>query len=65
MDRRAARPGEVSLHLAFGEGVQLTEEQEAAVSALLRSLEAVDAEVTGLAKCPEGGGLHEASPAIP
>ena len=46
-------PGEVSVHLAFGEGVQLTKEQETAVGALLRSLEAVDAEVTGLAKCPK------------
>jgi len=46
-------PGEVSLHMAFGEGVQLTKEQEAAVSELLRSLEAVDAEVTGHAKCTQ------------
>lgn len=44
-------PGEISLHMAFGEGVQLTKEQEAAVGELLRSLESVDAEVTGLAKC--------------
>jgi len=40
-------PGQVSLHMAFGEGVALTPEQEAAVGELLRSLEAVDAEVTG------------------
>jgi hypothetical protein len=49
-------PGEVSLHMAFGQGVQLTEEQEAAVGELLRTLEAVDAEVTGhelAGKCPK------------
>ena len=44
-------PGEVALHLAFGEGVKLTPEQEAAVGELLRTLEAVDADVTGFAKC--------------
>lgn len=41
------RPGEVSLHMAFGEGVDLTDEQKAAVSELLRALEARDPEVTG------------------
>jgi hypothetical protein len=40
-------PGEVALHIAIGEGVKLTPEQEAAVGELLRSLEAVDSEVTG------------------
>jgi hypothetical protein len=47
--------GEVKLHLAFGEGAKLTEEQEAAVGALLRSLKATDPEVTGhtLPKCPK------------
>ena len=39
--------GEVSLYLAGGDGVTLTPEQEAALSALLRSLEVADAEVTG------------------
>jgi hypothetical protein len=42
-------PGEVSFHMAFGEGVDLTEEQEAALSELMRTLETNDAEVTGLA----------------
>ena len=48
-------PGEVALHIAVGEGVKLTPEQEAAVGELLRTLEAVDAEVTGHAsgKCPK------------
>ncbi len=46
-------PGEVSLHMAFGEGVQLTKEQEAAVAELLRTLEAEDAEVTGHARCTQ------------
>ena len=41
------RPGEVSLHMAFGEGVDLTDEQKAAVGELLRTLEARDPEVTG------------------
>jgi hypothetical protein len=40
-------PGQVALHLAFGDGVQLTKEQEAAVGELLRTLEAGDPEVTG------------------
>ncbi len=43
--------GEVALHLAFGDGVQLTAEQEAALGELLRTLEAGDPEVTGLSKC--------------
>jgi len=48
--------GEISLHLAVGEGVQLTEEQENAVSALLRTLEAADPEVSGHAiPCPKQG----------
>ena len=43
--------GEVSLFLAFGEGVELSPEQEVALSELMRSLETDDAEVTGHAKC--------------
>ena len=43
--------GEVSLYLAVGEGVELTPEQEAALSDLMRTLETEDAEVTGLGKC--------------
>jgi len=39
--------GEVSLYVECGEGVELTAEQETALGALLRSLEAADAEVTG------------------
>jgi len=39
--------GEVTFHMAFGEGVELTEEQEAALSELMRTLESSDAEVTG------------------
>ena len=39
--------GEVSLYMAAGDGVTLTTEQEAALSALLRSLELADDEVTG------------------
>lgn len=40
-------PGEVSLHMALGEGVELTDEQEAALGQLLRTLETRDPEVTG------------------
>jgi len=39
--------GEISFHMEFGEGVDLTEEQEAALSELMRALESSDAEVTG------------------
>ncbi len=39
--------GEVSFHMAVGEGVDLTAEQEAALSELMRTLESNDAEVTG------------------
>ena len=46
-------PGQVALHLAFGDGVQLTAEQEAAVGELIRTLESSDPEVTGLTKCTE------------
>ncbi len=47
-------PGEVSLHLAVGDGVGLTADQEAALSALLRTLEAGDPEVVGhSANCPK------------
>ncbi len=46
--------GEVSLYLALGDDVDLTDEQQAALGALLRSLEAHDAEVTGLdSSCPK------------
>ena len=46
-------PGEVALYMVCGEGVELTEEQEAALGALLRSLEAGDAEVIGHSpECP-------------
>jgi len=40
-------PGEVTFHVAVGEGVDLTEEQERALSEFVRSLEQGDAEVTG------------------
>ncbi len=43
--------GEVSLYVAIGEGVELTAEQEAALSELMRTLESDDAEVTGHAPC--------------
>jgi hypothetical protein len=58
-DRRSAGAGllervrdepEVSLYLAVGDGADLTAEQEAALSALLRSLESGDAEVVGHSK---------------
>jgi hypothetical protein len=39
--------GEVSIYLAVGEGVDLTAEQQAALEALLRTLEMGDAEVVG------------------
>ena len=45
--------GEVSLYMACGDGVELNADQEAALGALLRTLEASDAEVVGLtASCP-------------
>lgn len=50
-----AGPGEISLHMAFGEGVELTGDQQEALGKLLRSLEARDQEVTGHAmgeSCP-------------
>ena len=40
--------GEISLYMAVGDGADLNDEQQAALSALLRSLEAADAEVVGL-----------------
>jgi hypothetical protein len=43
--------GEISLHVELGEGARLTREQEAALGALLASLETADAEVTGLQAC--------------
>jgi hypothetical protein len=39
--------GEISLYMAGGDGVNLTEEQEVALSNLLRTLERNDAEVGG------------------
>jgi hypothetical protein len=46
--------GEISLYMACGEGVELTAEQESALSALLLTLEDSDAEVVGHSKnCPE------------
>src|SRR5438045_9054473 len=48
-------PGQrqVSLHVAVGEGTELTGEQQAALAALLQSLEASDPEVTGHgSRCP-------------
>ena len=55
-------PGEVSLYLACGDQVELTDEQEAAVSALLRSLEVEDSEVIGHGKpCPSRAGCSEYS----
>lgn len=47
-------PGEVSLYLAGGEGADLSPDQEAALSELLRTLESSDAEVVGHSKdCPK------------
>jgi hypothetical protein len=54
-------PGEISLHIALGDGVQLTPEQETALVELVRSLETDDAEVVGhsptgctrLSRCPD------------
>ena len=45
---------EIALYLAVGDGAELNDEQQAALSALLRSLEAADAEVVGLTspRCP-------------
>ena len=40
-------PGQVAFHLAVGEGVELTADQEAALSELMAALESSDAEVTG------------------
>ena len=40
-------PGQISVQMAFGDGVELNEEQAAALGELLRSLEARDPEVTG------------------
>jgi hypothetical protein len=48
-------PGQVALRVAFGEGVQLTEEQADAVAELLRTLETQDPEVTGHALDTKGG----------
>jgi len=55
-------PDEVSLYLAVGDGVEFTDEQEAALSALLRSLEVDDAEVIGYGQpCPSRAGCSEYS----
>ena len=54
-------PGEVSLYLACGEGVDLTEEQEVALAALLRSLELIDQEVTGHMDCSPQSSCHPLS----
>ena len=39
--------GEITFHMAVGDGVDLSEEQERALSDFVRSLETSDAEVTG------------------
>jgi hypothetical protein len=44
-------PGEVSLYVAFGDGVELTQEQQVALNGLLRSLESRDLEVVGHDGC--------------
>src|SRR5690242_8207359 len=47
-------PGEISLFVAVGDGVVLTEEQEAALGAFVDSLEAADSEVAGFGtRCPK------------
>ena len=52
--------GEIALHIVGGEGASLTEEQEAALGALLEILEAGDPEVVGHTKnCPK---LNACSP---
>ena len=48
-------PGEVSLQISCGDGFELTDEQEAALSRLLRSLEQSDPEVVGHTDCRLGG----------
>jgi hypothetical protein len=40
-------PGEVTFHMSIGEDVELTEDQERALSVFVKSLETADAEVTG------------------
>jgi hypothetical protein len=48
--------GEIAVHIAVGDGVKLTEEQEQAISDLVWSLEAADTEVTGHGlPCPKQG----------
>ena len=46
-------PGSISLHIAVGEDTELTEEQEAAIGALLGSLEARDPDVMAFAGCTQ------------
>ncbi len=46
-------PGEIKLHLSFGADVELTPEQETALSALMEALESRDSEVTAFEKCKE------------
>jgi hypothetical protein len=45
--------------MEFGDGVELTEEQEAALSELTRALESRDAEVTGYAVAGKCGAFAE------
>lgn len=59
------RPGEISLYLACGDEVELSPEQEAALSALLRSLEYDDAEVVGHGTCTSKAGCGEYSACWP
>jgi hypothetical protein len=42
-------PGQIAVHVALGEGVELTDEQRAALDALLTSLQQSDEEVAGYA----------------
>jgi hypothetical protein len=55
-------PGDISLRLALGDGAHLTAEQETALVALVQSLEADDAEVTG--HSPTGCGNHSRCPEL-
>jgi len=58
--------GEVALYVACGEGFELTDEQQAALGALLQSLEAADAEVTGHTPilCPPEARCNLACPKV-
>jgi len=47
-------PGEIAIHIVGSDGTGLTAEQEAALGALLQTLEAADPEVVGHGKgCPK------------